>query len=101
MNEFEWTYGVEYPEYKKGDIVTVPVSVTGRGYAVINSHEFGGGHNVYLYRDYVREKFRGFRTERWCRLDSIKSTDKTCLCEIGYSSHYHSSNCKYMNETHG
>ena len=94
MNEFEWTYGVEYPEYKKGDIVTVPVSATGRGYAVINSHEFGGGHNV-------EGPSSSDPWGRWCRLDSIKSTDKTCLCEIGYSSHYHSSNCKYMNETHG
>jgi hypothetical protein len=94
MNDFEWTEDIQYPDYKKGDIVTVPVSSTGRDYAIIDSHEYSGGYQV--IGPSISDQWR-----RWVRLDYIKNTDYTCKCEIGYIPHTHSSNCKQMNEIHG
>jgi hypothetical protein len=98
MNEFEWTYDIEYPEFKKGDIVTVPVSTTGRGYAIIDGEEYSIGSSS-GYEVKGPSVFDAWG--RWVNIRDIKQTNKTCLCEIGYVPFKHSSNCSYMNETFG
>jgi hypothetical protein len=97
MSDFDWTYDIEYPEFKKGDIVTVPESSTGRSYAIIDSHMYSLGDDGYQ----VTGPSMGDPWRRWVPIKDIKQTDKTCLCEIGYVPFKHSSKCSYMNETFG
>lgn len=94
MSDFDWTYDIKYPEFEKGEIVLVPASTTGYGYAIIDSHEYSYGYQV-------KGPSMGDPWRRWVPIKAIKQTDKTCLCEIGYVPFQHSSSCSYMNENFG
>ena len=92
MSEFDWTIDIEYHTFNEGDIVTVPVSSTGRGYAIIKSILYHGYHIV--------EGTRG-TWRRWVRVEDLEITEHTCECEIGLVVRKHRPKCKYMNETFG
>jgi hypothetical protein len=94
MSDFEWTYDIECHEHKVGDIVTVPVSSTGRSLAIIDSPLYDG-----YYR--IKGPNPGESWGRWVRHESIRLTKYTCECEIGFVVRKHRPKCNYMIETFG
>lgn len=92
MSEFDWTYDVGYHEFKEGDIVTIPVSTTGRGCGIVKSSLYHGYHIV---------EGPGGDWRRWVRVWDLETTEYTCECEIGFVVRKHRSGCNYMNQTFG
>ena len=92
MSDFDWIEDIDSHEFKVGDIVTVPVSTTGRGYAKIESP---------LYHEYHIVIGIGEEWRRWVMIEDVKPTELTCECEIGFAVYRHNPNCKYMIEHFG
>jgi hypothetical protein len=98
MNEFDWTYDIKYPEYKVGQIVSVPLNSNASCVAIINSEE-STLFDISGYEVIGPNSFDPWG--RWVRVDQIKETDYTCECEIGMSVRSHRGTCKHMNELFG